>query len=219
MFYKATPAKLRTWLAWLAGFGTAVTGVAFYAYLAEFGKLGFSNEHTRWAEFGTYIGGTVGPIAAFVGSVAVALTVIAQVKQIEDATEKSMSDRVESERLAKTQRETLEAMQAQVEHMAKQARFTEEHLQQSKAESERYAQIQAEMVTTMREQAVQLAATARIATLTSALAEVRVEIDSITSVKLNQDSVGLRAAQSRQISLRGALAKALDGLQKNEGLG
>jgi multidrug resistance efflux pump len=88
-----------------------------------------------------------------------------------------MSDRNESERLARAQRQTLEAMQARVEQMTRQTAFTEAQLKQPKIEAERYAEMQADMARSMREQAARLAATARVDALTSALADLRYEIE------------------------------------------
>lgn len=89
--------------------------VIIFAYAFTF-KAGLSNDHQRWSEFGSFIGGTVGSLISFFAFFALLLTIILQNKAI----------RVSKEELALTREElakTSASAESQAHHFIAQAKI------------------------------------------------------------------------------------------------
>jgi hypothetical protein len=87
------------------------------AYYFNFGT-GLSSDHVRWAEFGNFAGGTIGPLVSFFAFFALLITLALQNKSI----------RISKEELELTRKElskTSEAARAQAEHFNNVARLSD----------------------------------------------------------------------------------------------
>jgi hypothetical protein len=86
--------------------GGSVTAAALIAYRVSFGGS-ISSSHQRWAEFGSYLGGTIGSFFALLAFGALILSLWVQQKELESA--------------AKALQESSETMNAQLEHLKRSA--------------------------------------------------------------------------------------------------
>lgn len=109
-------------LALLLAFAGAILLAAFCAYFQEF-HGGFSPKQEIWGQFGDFVGGTVNPILSFLTLIALVLTVVLQIRQLDLAREELNnskaeleSTRKELERSADTQRITARALEEQAKH-------------------------------------------------------------------------------------------------------
>ncbi|MEX2964512.1 putative phage abortive infection protein [Microbulbifer sp. TYP-18] len=58
-----------------------IAALVIIEYIGMFGK-GLSSDHSRWAEFGDFIGGSLNPVFAFFGLFALLLTILLQSKEL-----------------------------------------------------------------------------------------------------------------------------------------
>ena len=70
---------LSLWLLLL--FATIIGAVVLYFYVSEFGNE-LSSDQAKWAQFGDYIGGLLGPAFAFLGLIALLITIRIQSKEL-----------------------------------------------------------------------------------------------------------------------------------------
>lgn len=121
--------KLLKYLALIVAFAVAATLGAFVAYFWQFhGALSY--DQTRWGEFGSFLGGTLGPILSFLALMALVLTVALQSRQLGYAHESLQNSRTELaetqallKRSADAQEKTANALAEQVEYAAASARL------------------------------------------------------------------------------------------------
>lgn len=77
-----------TWIARIFFFASASVIIVFLMYFMKF-PGSFSNKQGDWADFGSFVGGTLSPILSFLGLIALLVTIILQSKELE-ATRKEL---------------------------------------------------------------------------------------------------------------------------------
>jgi hypothetical protein len=86
-------------------------------YGERFG-FAFSLDHARWAEFGDYFGGTVGPLLNLLALVAILLTLVQQARQLDISSQELEQTRLEL-------RKTAQAAELQAAHFQRSERRTD----------------------------------------------------------------------------------------------
>lgn len=99
--------------------GTAIVSAIaiLFVYFLNFGS-GLSGDHVRWAEFGNFAGGTIGPLVSFFAFFALLATLALQNKTLRISKEELELTRKELEK-------TSEAAQNQSRHFTSEARITD----------------------------------------------------------------------------------------------
>lgn len=77
-------------------FAVLLTISIFVPYTDTFGKFGLSKHPSHWADFGSYVGGTLGPVLSFVSIIFLLLTVIHQGRTLEQQSKIHHHDSLQS---------------------------------------------------------------------------------------------------------------------------
>lgn len=72
---------------WAAGIGVLISITVIVSYVITFGSQGLSSEQGKWAEFGEFVGGTIGPVIGFMTIVALISTLVVQRQQLLDSSD------------------------------------------------------------------------------------------------------------------------------------
>ena len=130
-FERMTPSQVRKWLAYIVVIGGVATFAVFFAYFNKFALNGgvyrLSDDHEEWARFGEYVGGTAGPILGFLTMLGLVLTLVLQVRQLEDSREQLKASQAELERSREIQLTMANAMNEQARYATISARVAALH--------------------------------------------------------------------------------------------
>jgi hypothetical protein len=119
---KATPEHFRSWLAGCITVGGTLIALLLVAYWARFGGQATSRDPQDWAAFGSYFGGTAGPLLAFLTVVLLVVTLALQIRQLEDSREQLKASKEELKRSHELQATMAEAMRQQAHYATVSAR-------------------------------------------------------------------------------------------------
>lgn len=92
----------------LVGLVAVVGGVAAYFYIDQFGANGFSNKSEDWANFATYISGTVG-VAAVVATLIAFVITLRQQQKLINSQEEMLKEQRNQIKLVETQNSAYES--------------------------------------------------------------------------------------------------------------
>ena len=145
-FERMTPTDVRRWLSRIATTAGITVALLLVLYWGRFGGGALSRKGEDWAYFGEYFGGTAGPILTFLTVLALVLTLVLQVRQLEDSREQLKASQAELERSRELQVTMAQAMSQQAHYATMAARvaalgaslsIVSEQLSQMAAVSER----------------------------------------------------------------------------------
>ena len=116
--------SLIRWVLWTILFAFVSLAVTLAAYFFVFaGEI--SRDHSIWAEFGDFFGGTVNPILGFLTVISLALTLILQSKQLSISSQELKLSRTELELTRKELRRSAEAQELAEKALRAQASAAE----------------------------------------------------------------------------------------------
>ena len=119
---RATPQRFRNWIAVCLTVGVLLMIFVVGMYWARFGGQVISGKPEDWAAFGSYVGGTAGPLLAFLTVFLLVITLALQLRQFEDSREQLTASRRELERAHDMQLTMVKTMNQQAHYATVSAR-------------------------------------------------------------------------------------------------